>query len=88
MNWYHFKFDVSKNHFTKLPNIQTENKLISRNKRVYFTCSLQSENIGDFKEVDLIKQPRIKFSQERYKYGLSLSKDKKWFLNTIFFRSI
>ena len=82
----HFKFDVSKKIILQsFLTYKPENKLISRNKRVYFTRSLQSENIGDFKEVDLasnnLELVNLVIGQ-RYKYGLSLSKDKKWFLGS------
>ena len=82
----HFKFNISKkiiaeSFFTYKP----ENFLNSRNKRVYFTRSLQNQNIGDVKEVDLASENldllKLRIGQS-YKYGLSFSKDKKWFVGT------
>ena len=82
----HLKFNVSKKIILEsFLTYKPENKLNSRNKRVYFTRSLQSQNIGDFKEVDLASTDldliKLRIGQS-YKYGLSVSKDKKWFLGT------
>tara|TARA_B100000575_G_scaffold34513_1_gene23265 strand:- start:25062 stop:26363 length:1302 start_codon:yes stop_codon:yes gene_type:complete len=82
----HFKFDVSKKIIVQsFLTYKPENKLNSRNKRVYFTRSLQSTNIGDIKEVDLtsnnLELVKLVIGQ-RFKYGISLSKEKKWFLGS------
>ncbi|MAR43067.1 MAG: hypothetical protein CMC48_03105 [Flavobacteriaceae bacterium] len=82
----HFKFNLSKKYIIEsFLTFKPENNLNSRNKRVYFTRSLQNQNIGDFKEVDLISSNldlvKLRIGQS-YKYGLSISKDKKWFLGS------
>ncbi|RPG61713.1 MAG: hypothetical protein CBD66_003070 [Flavobacteriaceae bacterium TMED206] len=82
----HLKFNISKKIFLEsFLTFKPENNLNSRNKRVYFTRSLQNQNIGDFKEVDLASSNldliRLRIGQS-YKYGLSVSKDKKWFLGS------
>ena len=82
----HFKFDISKKIIIEsFLTYKPENQINSRNKRVYFTRSLQSENIGDLKEMDLasnnLELVKLVIGQ-RYKYGLSVSKDKKWFLGS------
>ena len=82
----HFKFNLSKKYIIEsFLTFKPENNLNSRNKRVYFTRSLQNQNIGDFKEVDLtstnLDLVKLRIGQS-YKYGLSISKDKKWFLGS------
>ena len=82
----HFKFNLSKKYIIEsFLTFKPENNLNSRNKRVYFTRSLQNQNIGDFKEVDLTSSNldlvKLRIGQS-YKYGLSISKDKKWFLGS------
>ena len=82
----HFKLNLSKKYIIEsFLTFKPENNLNSRNKRVYFTRSLQNQNIGDFKEVDLTSSNldlvKLRIGQS-YKYGLSISKDKKWFLGS------
>ena len=82
----HLKFKISKKIILEsFLTYKPENKINSRNKRAYFTRSLQNQNIGDYKEVDLastnLDLVKLKIGQS-YKYGLSFSKDKKWFLGT------
>ncbi len=82
----HLKFNISKKIIIEsFLTYKPENKINSRNKRVYFTRSLQNENIGDIKEVDLASNnlDLVKLTiGQSYKYGLSFSKDKKWFFGT------
>ena len=82
----HFKFNLSRKIILEsFLTYKPKNNLNSRNKRVYFTRSLQSQNIGDIKEVDLVSNNldivKLTIGQS-YKYGLSVSKDKKWFLGS------
>ncbi len=82
----HLKFSISKKIiFESFLTYKPVNNLNSRNKRVYFTRSLQNQNIGDLKEVDLASSNldlvKLEIGQS-YKYGLSFSKGKKWFLGT------
>ena len=82
----HFKFRISKKIIIEsFLTYKPENNLNSRNKRAYFTRSLQNQNIGDLKEVDLTSSNldlvKLKIGQS-YKYGLSFSKEKNWFLGT------
>ena len=82
----HFKFNLSRKIILEsFLTYKPKNNLNSRNKRVYFTRSLQSQNIGNIKEVDLVSNNldivKLTIGQS-YKYGLSVSKDKKWFLGS------
>ena len=82
----HFKFNLSKNFFLEsFFTYKPENKINSRNKRVYFTQSLLNQNIGNIKEVDLTENnmdvQKLTIGGS-YKYGLSLSEDKKWFVGS------
>ena len=49
----HIKLNLSKIFLESFFTFKPTNIINSRNKRVYFTRSLQSQNIGDIKELDL-----------------------------------
>mgnify|MGYP001216393850 CR=1 FL=1 len=81
----HMKLNLSKIFLESFFTFKPTNIINSRNKRVYFTRSLQSQNIGDIKELDLASSEldivKLKVGKS-YKYGISINKDKKWFIGT------
>ncbi len=81
----HMKLNLSKIFLESFFTFKPTNIINSRNKRVYFTRSLQSQNIGDIKELDLATSEldivKLKIGKS-YKYGVSINKDKKWFIGT------
>ena len=81
----HMKLNLSKIFLESFFTFKPTNIINSRNKRVYFTRSLQSQNIGDAKELDLASNEldivKLKIGKS-YKYGISINKDKKWFIGT------
>ena len=81
----HMKLNLSKIFLESFFTFKPTNIINSRNKRVYFTRSLQSQNIGDAKELDLASSEldivKLKIGKS-YKYGISINKDKKWFIGT------
>ena len=81
----HMKLNLSKIFLESFFTFKPTNIINSRNKRVYFTRSLQSQNIGNTKELDLASNEldivKLKIGKS-YKYGISINKDKKWFIGT------